>query len=604
MPTYKAPVEDLKFVLHDLLDLGGDASVAPFERATLEVTDAVLGEAAKLIEEVVAPLNQSGDHEGCQFEDGEVRMPAGFREAYDQYSQAGWGGLVADPEFGGQGLPYALGLALNEMVSGANLAFGITPELTRGAYEAIFAHGSDEQRERYLPRLVSGQWAGTMNLTEPHAGTDVGLLRTRAVPRDDGDGYLITGTKIFISSGEHDLSENIIHLVLARIDGAPEGTRGVSLFVVPKYRVNDDGSLGERTGPACGSIEDKMGLHGNPTCVLNYEGAVGELVGEPHTGMRQMFTMMNAARIGVGVQGLGVGEVAYQNAAAYARERPQGRSLSGPKAPDESADPIIVHPDVRRMLMTARAFTEGARALALWTGVHVDIARYHPDEERRQQADDLVALMTPLVKAYLTDTGYECANLALQCFGGHGYIREMGMEQFVRDARITQIYEGANGIQALDLVGRKLVVGEGRLVRQFFERISGFIAEHDADAAMAEYVNPLAGTLGELEQVTALIAQRGMQDPDEAGAASSDYLKMTSLVTLGYLWARMAAVARASLAESGTGGNDDPARTAFMERKLVTARFFMGRVLPEVHSLAVKIAAGGESMMALEADEF
>lgn len=598
MPTYKAPLEDFKFVLHDLLGLGSDASVAPFERATPEVTDAVLGEAAKLIEEVVAPLNQIGDADGCRFEDGEVRMPAGFREAYEQYSTAGWGGLVADPEYGGQGLPYALGLAVNEMTSGANLAFGITPELTRGAYEAILAHGSEEQRRRYLPRLISGEWTGTMNITETHAGTDVGLLRTRAAPRDDGDGYLITGTKIFISSGEHDLSENIIHLVLARIDGAPEGTRGVSLFIVPKYQVNEDGSLGERTGPGCGSIEDKMGLHGNPTCVLNYDGAVGELVGEPHTGMRQMFTMMNAARIGVGVQGLGIGEVAYQNAAAYARERPQGRSLSGPKAPDQAADPIIVHPDVRKMLMTARAFTEGARALALWTGLHVDIARYHPDEERRQEADDLVALMTPLVKAYLTDTGYECANLALQCFGGHGYIREMGMEQFVRDARITQIYEGANGIQALDLVSRKLVVGEGRLVRRFFDLVSAFVAEHDADAAMAEYVKPLVETLGELEQTTALIMERGTQDPDEAGAASSDYLKMYSLVTLGYLWARMASVARGKL------GSGDAERDAFLERKLITARFFMGRVLPEVHALAAKIAAGGESIMALDADAF
>jgi alkylation response protein AidB-like acyl-CoA dehydrogenase len=602
MPTnYKAPIADLKFVLHDLLELGSDASVAPFERATPEVTDAVLGEAAKLIEEVVAPINQIGDSEGCRFEDGSVQMPTGFPEAYEQYSAAGWGGLTAELEYGGQGLPYSVGLAVNEMISAANLAFAITPELTRGAYEAIFAHGTDEQRRRYLPRLVSGEWTGTMNLTEPHAGTDVGLLRTRAVPCEDGDGYLITGTKIFISAGEHDMSDNIVHLVLARIDGAPEGVRGVSLFLVPKFHVNEDGLLGERTGPDCGSIEDKMGIHGSPTCVMNYEDAIGELVGEPHTGMRQMFTMMNAARIGVGVQGLGVAEIAYQNAVAYARERPQGRSLSGPKEPEQAADPIIVHPDVRRMLMTARAFTEGARALALWTGMHVDIARCHPDEQQRQEADDLVALMTPMVKAYLTDTGYECANMALQCFGGHGYIREMGMEQFVRDARITQIYEGANGVQALDLVGRKLVVGEGRLVRGFLDRVSSFVAEHSADAALAEFVTPLVESVGELEQSTTLIMERGMQDPDEAGAASSDYLKMYSLVTLSYLWARMASVARAALAD---GEAVDAERVAFMERKLVTARFFMGRVLPEVHSLAAKIEAGGESMMALAADDF
>ncbi len=598
MPTYKAPVEDLKFVLHDLLRVGEDTSIPALQRATPEVVDAVLVEAAKFIEEVVAPLNQVGDIEGCRFEDGEVRMPPGFREAYDAYVEAGWGGLAADPEYGGQGLPYVLGLAVSEMTSAANLAFSMTPELTRGAYEAILAHGSDEQRRRYLPSLVTGQWAGTMNLTEAHAGTDVGLLRTRAVAREDAEHYQINGTKIFISSGEHDLSENIVHLVLARIAGAPDGTRGVSLFIVPKYWVNDDGSLGDRSGPVCGSIEHKMGIHGNPTCVLNYDGAVGELMGEPHTGMRQMFTMMNVARIGVGVQGLGIAEIAYQNAVAYARDRLQGRSLSGAKAPDDIADPIIVHPDVRRMLMTIRAFTEGARALALWTGLHVDIARHHGDERTRQDADDLVALMTPLVKAYLTDTGYESANLALQCFGGHGYIREMGMEQFVRDARITQIYEGANGIQALDLVGRKLVVSEGRLVRRFFELVSGFVSEHEADETMAEFVGPLSDAIERLQEATAFIAERGLEDPDEAGAASNDYLKLFSLVTMGYLWAWMARVAREKLAE---GAAD---REAFFERKLVTARFFMERVLPEVRALSAKIAAGGSSTMAFEADDF
>ena len=598
MPTYRAPVQDLKFVLHDLLEVGSDTSVPAFERAPVAVVEAVLAEAAKFIEQVVAPLNQSGDLEGCRIEDGRVRMPAGFHEAYDAYVAGGWGGLAADPQYGGQGLPYVLSLAIAEMMAGANLSFSITPELTRGTYEAIRAHGSDEQRQRYLPKLVSGEWSGTMNLTEAHAGTDVGLLRTHAVSAEDGDGYLINGTKIFISSGEHDMSENIVHLVLGRLAGAPEGTRGVSLFISSKYAVNEDGSLGDRSGPSCGSIEHKMGLHANPTCVMNYDSAAGELVGEPHTGMRKMFTMMNAARIGVGVQGLGVAEVAYQNAAGYARERPQGRSLTGAKAPDEPADPIIVHPDVRRMLMTIRAFTEGGRALALWTGVHVDIARDHPDEQTRQEADDLVALMTPLVKSYLTDGGHEAANLALQCFGGHGYIREMGMEQFVRDARITQIYEGANGIQALDLVGRKMMLGEGRLVRSFFNRLAGFIAEHAPDDGMREYLEPLSDALERLQVTTTLIAERGLENPDEAGAASSDYLRMFALTALAYLWARMAAVARARLAAG------DGEREAFLTNKLTTARFFMGRVLPEIQGLAAKIEAGGESMMALDAEAF
>ncbi len=596
MPTYQAPVKDVRFLLHEFLQLEKYANIPGFEEATPDLIDAVLEEYAKVMEEVVAPLNQVGDSEGCTWKAGEVTTPTGFKDAYKGYCEAGWTGLTADPEYGGQGLPYVLGLVVSEWMSAANLAFGMYPGLSLGAYEAIHKHGSDEQKRIYLPKLVSGEWSGTMNLTEAHCGTDLGLMRTKAEPRDDGS-YGITGTKIFISAGEHDLTENIIHLVLAKIPGGPEGIKGVSLFIVPKFLVNADGSLGERNGVSCGSIEHKMGIHGNSTCVLNYDNAVGYLIGEAHKGMRAMFTMMNAARLGVGIQGLGISEVAYQNAVTYAKERLQGRSISGVKAPDKPADPIIVHPDIRRMLLTARAFNEGARALALWIGLTIDLSEKHPDAETRKEKDELVALVTPIIKAYLTDAGFENANAAMQCYGGHGYIREWGMEQFVRDARIAQIYEGANGIQALDLVGRKLPAHMGRSLRRFFHPVDRFLQDNMADKEMKDYVMPLAKAFARLQQATAHIGEKGMANPDEAGAASSEYLRLFALVALGYMWAQMAKVAKARLAD----GAED---RAFYETKLVTGRFFMERLLPDTSALLAKLTAGAKTMMALDAEAF
>jgi alkylation response protein AidB-like acyl-CoA dehydrogenase len=586
----------MRFVLNDLLQIGNYTNLPGFEDATPDLIDAILEEGGKLVEEVIAPLNQSGDAEGCTFDAGEVTTPAGFKEAYRAYVDGGWNGLTAEPEFGGQGLPYVLGVAMSEMLIGANLSFATYPGLTHGAYEAILAHGSEEQKKTYLPNMVSGEWTGTMNLTEPHCGTDLGLMRTKAEPQADGS-YRITGTKIFITAGEHDLVDNIIHLVLAKIPGGPPGIKGVSLFIVPKVLVNEDGSLGERNGVSCGSIEHKMGIKASSTAVLNYEDAVGYLLGEEHKGLRAMFTMMNAARLGVAIQGLGLAEVSYQNAAAYARERLQGRSLTGTKEPDKPADPIIVHPDVRRMLLTMRSFAEGARALAMWTSLMADFADNHPDEQMRSDCDDLVALITPILKAYFTDMGFEATNLGVQCFGGHGYIREHGMEQFVRDARIPQLYEGANGVQALDLVGRKLSAHMGRYLRQFFHPVDRFIQENAGDPELKDYVMPLAKSFARLQQATAWIAEQGMKNPDEAGAASVDYLKLFALVALGYMWAQMAKVAREKLANGG----DDP---AFYEAKLVTGRFFMERMLPETSSLLSKVTAGSETLMALDAEAF
>ncbi len=596
MPTYDAPVRDFRFVLHDLLQIEKFSNIPGFEEATPDLVDAILEEGAKLVGEVVAPLNQVGDSEGCKLEDGVVTTPTGFKEAYATYCEGGWGGLTADPDYGGQGLPHVIGIVMQEMMSGANMAFGMYPGLTHGAYEAIHKHGTDEQKQTYLPKLVSGEWTGTMNLTEPHCGTDLGLMRTKAEPQDDGS-YRITGTKIFISAGEHDMAENIIHLVLAKIPGGPEGVKGISLFIVPKFHVNDDGTLGDRNGVVCGSIEHKMGIHGNSTCVMNYDGAVGYLIGGAHRGLRAMFTMMNAARLGVGMQGLGVSEAAYQNAAIYARDRIQGRSISGTKEPEKAADPIIVHPDIRRMLMTIRAFNEGARALALWTGLKLDMAEKHPDDRARRDAEDLVALITPVIKAYLTDAGYESANMAMQCYGGHGYIHEWGMEQFVRDARIAQIYEGANGIQALDLVGRKLPEHMGRSLRQFCHPVDAFIQENLTDPGLKDFVMPLAKAFARFQQATAHVAQAGMKNPDEAGAASSDYLRMFALVALGFMWAQIAKVAN----EKITAANGD---AGFYENKLKTARFFMARMLPDTSSLLSKVTSGAETMMALDADAF
>ena len=596
MPTYQAPLRDFRFVLHELLQVGNYQNLPAFAEAPPDIIDAVLEEGAKVCEELVFPLNQSGDEEGCHFEDGEVRTPQGFKEAYEQYRQGGWLGLSSDPEYGGQGLPQVLATAMSEMMCSANLSFEMYCGLTSGAAMAIYSHGSEEQKQLYLPAMYEGRWTGTMNLTEPHCGTDLGLMRTKAEPQADGS-YRITGTKIFISAGEHDLTENIIHLVLARIPDGPPGIRGVSLFIVPKFLLAADGSLGQRNGVTCGSIEKKMGIKASSTCVMNFDEAEGYLLGQPHKGMRAMFTMMNAARLGVGLQGLSLAEVSYQNAVTYANDRLQGRSLAGTQEPDKAADPIIVHPDVRRMLMQMKAFTEGARAFGLWVGLNLDFLGGHPDAEVREEAEALLAVATPVLKAYFTDSGFEATNTGLQCYGGHGYIREWGMEQFVRDARISQIYEGANGIQALDLVGRKLPAHMGRNLRAFFHPVDRFIQENLEDPAIGQLVAALAKSFGRLQSATAWIAEKGLADPEQAGAAATDYARLFGLVGLGFMWAQMAKVARQALDD----GTDE---TAFYEAKLVTARFYMERVLPETSSLLSKLAAGKESLMALDAEAF
>ena len=594
MVTYRAPLDEIRFVLYELLDYESTvASLPGYEDGTPDIVDAILEEGAKFCENELLPLNLSGDAEGCSFENGVVRTPKGFKQAYDAFVAAGWTGLSCDPEFGGQGLPKTLQVLLDEFVCSTNLSFGTYPGLSHGAYNALELHGTEAQKRLYLPRLVDGTWSGTMCLTEPHCGTDLGLIRTRAEP--DGDGYRITGTKIFISAGEHDLTENIVHLVLAKLPDAPPGTRGISLFTVPKFLVGADGAPGPRNGVACGAIEHKMGIKASSTCVMNFDGAQGELVGEPHKGMRYMFTMMNAARLAVGVQGLGLAETAYQSAVAYARERLQGRSLKGPRYPDKPADPIIVHPDIRKKLLTMRAYTEAARALAIWTGMELDIAARHPDAQRRAEADDLVALMTPIIKAFFTDHGFDAANMGVQVFGGHGYIHEHGMEQLVRDARITQLYEGANGIQALDLVGRKVGQHAGRALRRFFHPVAQFIEANMEDARLAEFVMPLAKSFAKLQQTTLWIAQAGLRDRDQAGAAASDYLRFFALVTLAYIWARKAKIALER--PNGHGPN-------FYDAKLATARFYMKCLLPQTSSLATAIMAGAEPVMNVDEDWF
>jgi len=601
MPTYHAPLDDIRFVLHELLGAEALADLPGYEDATPDVIDAVLEEAAKLAENELFPLNQSGDEEGCVFENGVVRTPKGFKEAYDAFTEGGWTGLAADPEYGGQGLPKVVNFVMEEILSSANLSFSTYPGLTQGAYNALEAYGSDEQKALYLPRLADGTWSGTMCLTEPHCGTDLGLIKTRAVPDPEVEGaWSITGTKIFISAGEHDLTDNIVHLVLAKLPDAPAGTRGISLFVVPKFLPKEEGGAwvaGPRNGVACGSIEHKMGIKASSTCVMNFDGARGWLVGEPHKGMRAMFVMMNAARLAVGLQGLGQSEVSYQNAVAYAKERLQGRSLAGPKHPDKPADPILVHPDVRRTLLRMKAFNEGARALAYWVGHAIDVYTKHPDPAVREEAHDLVSLMTPIIKAYFTDAGFESTNLGMQVLGGHGYVREWGMEQYVRDARIAQIYEGANGIQALDLVGRKMGQNAGRLMRRFFHPVDAFVAANMEDPQLQEFVVPLAKAFAKLQQATALVAQRGLADKEEAGAAASDYLRIFGLVAVGYMWARMAKVAlEAKPAADG--------REAFYDAKIKTARFFFQRMLPEVNALNLAVTSGKASLMELDEAQF
>jgi hypothetical protein len=596
MPIYKAPLEDVHFLFNDVFQIDRYDNLPGFSDASADVRDAILSEAAKLSEEVLQPLNRVGDLEGCKrHDDGSVTTPKGFKEAFKQVAEGGWLGLSAPTEYGGQGLPITLSQTVTEFQCSANMAFSMYGGLTVGATAALLVHGNAEQKATYVPKMVAGQWTGTMNLTEPQCGTDLGLLRTKAVKQGDGS-YKITGTKIFISAGEHDLTENIIHLVLARIEGAPSGIKGISLFVVPKFLVNADGSLGARNGVACGSIEHKMGIHGNSTCVMNYDGATGWLIGEENKGMQGMFVMMNEARLGVGVQGLAQSEVAYQNAAAYARDRLQGRSLSGPKAPDKPADPIIVHPDVRRTLLTIRAFNEAARALVVWTSLKSDVAHRSNDPKDRQDADDHMGLMTPVLKGFLTETGFANAVQAQQIYGGHGYIAEQGMEQFVRDARIAMIYEGANGIQALDLVGRKLPRDGGRAVMAFFGEVGAFAKEQGGEEAMKPFATPLSTALGHLQQATTWLMQNAMMKPDNAGAAATDYLHLFGLVALGYMWAKMARVAQDKIAAGGA--------TSYLTTKLVTGRFFMERVLPETAVHLARLQSGSATIMELAAEAF
>lgn len=597
MPDYQAPLRDMRFVMDEMFDFPGHYARLPNgEDTSPDVVAAILEEGGRFAREVLLPLNQSGDREGCLLEGGEVKAPQGFKEAYAQYVEGGWPSLSAEPEFGGQGLPPSLGMALSEMICSSNLAWGMYPGLSHGAADALRHHGSDEQKADYLTKLVEGIWTGTMCLTEPHCGTDLGLIKTRAVPMDDG-AYRISGTKIFISAGEHDLAENIVHLVLAKLPDAPEGSKGISLFVVPKFLPDAEGNPGERNGVVCGSLEHKMGIHGNATCVMNFDDAKGFLVGPPNKGLACMFTMMNVARIGVGIQGLGLMEASFQNALAYARDRLQMRSLSGPKASDKPADPIIVHPDVRRMLLTQKALAEGGRMLVMYTAQLVDITESNVDAAERERAETLLGLLTPIVKAFLTEMGFEATNEGVQVFGGHGFIQEWGMEQFVRDARITRLYEGTTGIQALDLLGRKILMNQGETLKVFTKEIHKFCQAGGDVAELKEFVEPLAKLNAEWGELTMAVGMKAMSDREEVGAASVDYLLYSGYVTLAYLWARAALTAQQKLA-SGEG------ESAFYQAKLNTARFYFQRLLPRTRGHAEMMRAGGESLMALSAEDF
>lgn len=593
MPSYTAPIDDMQFLLHDVLEVTG-SDVPGYGDLERDFTAAILEEAGKISAEVLHPLNVVGDRQGCRLENGVVRTPDGFRDAFDQLRNGGWPGLDMPQQYGGQGMPYVMNSAVGEMFSAANQSFAMYQGLTHGAVAAILTHGTDAQKDMFVPKMVSCEWTGTMNLTEPQCGTDLGLMRTKAEPLDDGS-YALTGPKIFISSGEHDMADNIIHLVLAKIPGGPEGIKGVSLFIVPKFLVNEDGSLGDRNGVVCSSLEDKMGIHGNSTCVMDYDGAQGWLLGQEHKGMRAMFTMMNEARLGVGMQGLAQASVAYQNAVDYAKDRLQGRDVTGAKNPDGPADPIIVHPDIRRSLMDQRSFVEGARAFLLWGASLID--RAHRGEDK--DADGLVSLLTPVIKGFLTDEGFDMTVKAQQVYGGHGYIEEWGMSQFVRDARIAMIYEGANGIQALDLVGRKLALDGGKHMMGFIDLVKGWIKDNGGqdDAFDSEFVEPLKKASKDLQAAGMYFMAQGMKNPNDALAGSTDFLHLFGHVCLGLMWARMAKASRDALA----GGASD---TAFHETKLTTGRYYMARRLPATALHLARIESGAETVMALDAERF
>jgi len=596
MAQYTPPLRDMQFVMHEVLKVTDELKVLPpFADIDADTINAVIEEGGKFASQVIFPLNKSGDQEGCTLDKAthEVSPPKGFKEAYKTYVEGGWPSLSCDPAHGGQGLPHLLNQCLYEMMNSANQAWTMYPGLSHGAYEALHAHGTDEQKKTYLPKLTSGEWTGTMCLTEPHCGTDLGLLRTKAEPQADGT-YKITGAKIFISAGEHDLTENIVHLVLARLPDAPPGSKGISLFVVPKFNVNADGSLGARNPIFCTGLEHKMGIHGNATAQLTLDGAVGTLVGEPHKGLQAMFVMMNAARLGVGMQSLGLTEVAYQNAVAYAKDRLQMRALSGPKAPDKPADPIIVHPDVRKMLLTARAYAEGGRALGLWTTLQLDKELSSDDADVRKEAGDMVALVTPVIKAFLTDNGWIATSHCLQVFGGHGYIAEWGMEQYVRDARINMIYEGTNTVQSLDLLGRKVLADNGAKLRKFGKMVEEFIEEEGTNEAMQEFVNPLADLGGKVVKLTTELGMKAFGNQDEVGAAAVDYLRVVGHLMFAYFWARMARVA---LDRQGGG---DP----FYQAKLATARFYFAKLLPETAALIRTARAGLPTLAGMDESWF